>query len=114
MEKYLEHGDQVLASYRIPYYPNVTMGWDSSPRTIQSESWFPVTGFPIMNILGGNIPENFRLALEKTRDKLTALDGPSILNINCWNEWTEGTYLEPDQESGMAYLEAVKSVFGKA
>jgi len=22
--------------------------------------------------------------------------GPKILNINCWNEWTEGSYIEPN------------------
>ena len=38
--------------------------------------------------------------------------GPRILNINCWNEWTEGSYLEPDQHNGMKYLEAVRDVFG--
>jgi hypothetical protein len=34
-----------------------------------------------------------------------------ILNINCWNEWTEGSYLEPDTVNGMSYLEAIKDVF---
>jgi hypothetical protein len=38
-------------------------------------------------------------------------DGPRILNINCWNEWTEGSYLEPDTRNGTAFLEAVKDVF---
>ena len=31
-----------------------------------------------------------------------------VLNINCWNEWTEGSNLEPDKVHGMKYLEAVK------
>ncbi len=34
------------------------------------------------------------------------------ININCWNEWTEGSYLEPDEVHGMKYLEAVRDVFG--
>jgi hypothetical protein len=33
------------------------------------------------------------------------------MNINCWNEWTEGSYLEPDTKNKFGYLEAVKSVF---
>jgi hypothetical protein len=34
------------------------------------------------------------------------------MNINCWNEWTEGSYLEPDTTTGFKYLEAVRDVFG--
>jgi len=32
---------------------------------------------------------------------------------NCWNEWTEGSYLEPDTVNGLKYLEAVRAVFAK-
>jgi hypothetical protein len=47
-----------------------------------------------------------------TKDKiLSDPTGPRILNINCWNEWTEGSYLEPDTISGMKYLEAVREIF---
>jgi len=35
-------------------------------------------------------------------------------NINCWNEWTEGSYLEPDTVHGFQYLDAVKKVFGNS
>jgi len=111
-EGYFGHWDRMTREYAVPYFPNVTMGWDSSPRTIQSESWFPVTGYPNMNLILDNTPEKFRAALAQTRARLEQGSGPRILNINCWNEWTEGSYLEPDREHGLAYLQAVKAVFG--
>ncbi len=36
--------------------------------------------------------------------------GSRILNINCWNEWPEGSYLEPDTVYGYGYLEAIRDV----
>jgi hypothetical protein len=34
------------------------------------------------------------------------------ITINAWNEWSEGSYLEPDERHGMQKLAAVGSVFG--
>lgn len=111
-QRYFQHWDNMVASYDLPYFPNVTMGWDSSPRTIQSDVWAPV-GYPFTNMIGGNTPERFEAALQATKERLDQQGGPKILNINCWNEWTEGSYLEPDTVNGMAYLEAVRRVFGQ-
>lgn len=33
------------------------------------------------------------------------------MTINSWNEWTEGSYLEPDNVNGTGFLDAVKEVF---
>lgn len=112
-DKYLEHWDNAKRDYGVPYYPNVTMGWDPSPRTNQEKSWSGSNyGYPYTNTISNNTPANFKIALQMTRDILLSDPaGPRILNINCWNEWTEGSYLEPDTKNGMSYLEAVKSVF---
>jgi hypothetical protein len=113
-DRYMEHWDRVRQEYGVPYYPNVTMGWDSSPRTNQEKPWSSTAGYgyPYTNTIGNNTPENFKTALQMTRERLLAdPSGPRILNINCWNEWTEGSYLEPDTRHGMAYLEAVRDVF---
>jgi hypothetical protein len=37
---------------------------------------------------------------------------PKILTINSWNEWTEGSHLEPEMRYGMGYLDGIRDVFG--
>jgi lysophospholipase L1-like esterase len=111
-DRYLAYWEKAEKMFDVPYFPNVTMGWDSSPRTHQEDE-FGNFGYPFTFTIGGNTPERFRDALEKTKRRLMARpNGPRILNINCWNEWTEGSYLEPDRVHGMKYLEAVREVFG--
>ena len=110
---YFRYWDGAEKQFGVPYFPNVTMGWDSSPRADQRDE-FGNFGYPFTNTISGNTPERFREALEMTKRRLLERkDGPRILNINCWNEWTEGSYLEPDTVHGMKYLEAVKAVFGR-
>ncbi|HEC44132.1 MAG TPA: hypothetical protein ENI20_15015 [Bacteroides sp.] len=124
-DAYLEHYTSAVAEYKVPYYPTVVMGWDVTPRCDLASEWEAVSnpiltnlgsknvGYPYMNTIGNNTPDNFKAALQKTKEKLLSNpNGPRILNINCWNEWTEGSYLEPDIVNGMKYLEAVKDVFG--
>ncbi len=109
---YLKHWETITPAYGVPYFPNVTVGWDSSPRTNQDQPWDHSLGYPYTGIIVNNTPENFRKALQKTKEKLLADPaGPRVITINCWNEWTEGSCLEPEKQYGMKYLKAVKSVF---
>jgi len=106
------HWHAARREYSLPYHPNVTMGWDSSPRTVQSDV-FSNVGYPFMPMLAHNTPQHFQQALEQARQFLDESDPDArILTINAWNEWTEGSYLEPDTEHGLAYLEAIRHVFG--
>jgi hypothetical protein len=105
------HWRRADQEYGVPFHPNVTMGWDSSPRTVQSDV-YTNAGYPFGPVLAGNTPQRFRAALQQAKAFLDARDGgPKILSINAWNEWTEGSYLEPDTVHGMAYLEAIQEVF---
>ena len=109
---YFKYWEKAEKLFKVPFFPNVSMGWDPSPRCDQNDK-FDDSGYPFTNTVGNNTPENFRVALELTKQRLLANpNGPRILNINCWNEWTEGSYLEPDTVNGMKYLEAIRSVFG--
>jgi hypothetical protein len=88
------------------------MGWDSSPRTIQTDA-FENLGYPYVPVLGGNTPALFEQALRDARAHPDATPAAhNTLFLNAWNEWTGGSYLEPDTKTGCAYLEALKSVFG--
>ncbi len=98
--------------FRLPYFPNVTMGWDTSPRTVQSDKYEPI-GYQYMATVGGNTPAEFETALRRTKALAEEKSkGLNIVTINAWNEWTEGSYLEPDTVHGFGYLEAVGRVFG--
>ncbi|MGQ9731470.1 MAG: glycosyltransferase WbsX family protein [Candidatus Zipacnadales bacterium] len=107
---YMAYWEQTEKRFGLPYYPNVTVGWDSSPRTVQSEA-FSNLGYPFTPIMTGHTPDRFRESLQMVRDRLEETQGPHILNINAWNEWTEGSYLEPDTVYGLKYLEAIREIF---
>jgi len=97
--------------FKLPYFPNVTVGWDTSPRTVQSDVYENI-GYQYMATIDGNTPEEFETALRQTKEFLNkGCKRPKILTINSWNEWTEGSYLEPDTKYGMRYLEKIKTVF---
>ncbi len=92
--------DRIANEFTIPYYAHVSIGWDNSPRTAQSA------------VTKNNTPENFQKALEDA--KAFADNHPNqhpLITINSWNEWTETSYLQPDDVNGYGYLEAVKKVF---
>lgn len=95
----------------IPYYPNVTCGWDPSPRTGQTDKHADI-GYPFGRMLANNTPAEFEKALESVKRMLDESDlQTKMFTINAWNEWTEGSYLEPDTRDGYGKLEAVKKVF---
>jgi len=104
--------EELAAEFELPYYPNVTMGWDTSPRTVQSDVYENI-GYQYMPTISGNTPEAFADALTAAKEFASKQkDQARIVTINAWNEWTEGSYLEPDLIHGMQYLEAVRDVFG--
>ncbi len=88
--------------YDIPYYPHVSIGWDNNLRCHYYKR----------DITKNSSPENFAKALQAAKDYLDAHpERTPLVTINSWNEWTEGSYLEPDTVNGYGYLEAVKKVF---
>ncbi len=102
MEDIQKEWARIDDEYDIAYYPHVSIGWDNNLRFKEFKP----------GILKNNTPENFENALRKARAYLdNHPERTPLITINSWNEWTEGSYLQPDTINGYAYLEAVKKVF---
>jgi hypothetical protein len=92
-----------MAALGVPFFPHVARGWDGSPRNYRS------------GIVVGNTPDRFKKYLIEVKalvDKHP--ESRRTITINSWNEWVEGSYLEPDTETGTKYLDAIREVFGPA
>ena len=72
--------------------------WDNTARKGEKSTFFY-----------GATPEKFGKYMEKQVKKAKEIDSPFIF-INAWNEWGEGTYLEPDERNGLSYLEKIKEI----
>jgi hypothetical protein len=110
--QYESYRDQATAQFGRPYFPNVTVGWDSTPRSCQTDN-FRLSRYPYTSVVVNNSPQAFADALQSAKQFATKQlpRGRRLITINSWNEWTEGSYLEPDREHGTAYLEAIRKVF---
>ena len=101
MKDVVREWERLAALSPVPYYPHVSLGWDNNPR-------FKTR---LMGaIMTENTPENLEAAFRLARD--FALEhGAPLVTVNAWNEWTEGSYLLPDDLSGDGYLRASRKVF---
>lgn len=112
MDKYFEYAHKAAHEFKVPYYPNASMGWDSSPRTCISDI-ADNSSYPFTCNIGGNTPRAFGDGIWRAKE-LVLNEIPSrkeydrIITVNSWNEWTEGSYLEPDTVNQLTYLEALR------
>ena len=83
-EEYLQSLQKASAELSVPYYPNLSVGWDNNVR--------------FHKFIPGVVENN-------------VLRAP-LITVNSWNEWTETRYLQPDDLYGYGYLEAIRDVFG--
>lgn len=84
------------------YLPHVSLGWDNNPRHSILKP----------KILRDNTPDRIEAALRRAKE-FALSHGAPMITVNSWNEWTEGSYLLPDDRYGYGYLDAVKKVFLK-
>lgn len=110
-EDYLKIGEETLMKrdildsvLNVPYFPNVSIGWDDTPR-------FPAK--TKKDVMHRNVsPESFGAFLHKAKEYCDERpEQPKLITVFSWNEWVEGSYLLPDLRYGFSYLEQVKKQF---
>ena len=100
LKKAEEEWYKIDSKFDIPYYPHVSIGWDNSPRMEKSMR------------VRNNTPEEFEKGLRMAKKYVDSHPKQvPLITINSWNEWTETSYMEPDNVYGYGYLNAIKKVF---
>ena len=107
-ESYVEAIKKESENLKIPFHPNISVGWDNNVRF---NNFVP-------GVIVNNTPENFKNACEKIKmftdnSMIKGVMKAPFITVNSWNEWTETSYLLPDDLYGFGYLEAIKDVFGE-
>ena len=94
--------ERIGEDYKVPYFPHVSCGWDNNPRFYNFRP----------GVTTNNTPENVEKGFRMAKEYLDAHpELPPLVTVNSWNEWTETSYLEPDDLYGYGYLEAIRRVF---
>ena len=102
MKDVLKEWKRIEENYKIPYFPHISVGWDNNPRFKEFRA----------GIVKNNTPEAIQRAMQHAKEYVDAHpDQAPLITVNSWNEWTETSYLEPDDLYGYGYLEAIRNVF---
>jgi len=78
-------------------YPGAFVDWDNSPRRNQG-------AHVMFNTSVTKFKKYFTIQYAKAIEKYKA----DFLFVNAWNEWAEGTYLEPDKKNKYNYLISIR------
>lgn len=102
---YRKSWDWILANSALPYFVPVTSGWDARP-------WRPAGVIDTHDQSAGSVA-GFRTHLQAAKARLDAnpVKSKKTLMVCCWNEFGEGSYIEPTIQNGTQYLQQIKDVF---
>ena len=79
-------------------FPTILPQWDRTPRVASYMGVY-------VNATPDAFERHIRQALDVIKDKSPE---HQVLFLKSWNEWGEGNYVEPDQEFGHGWLDAIK------
>jgi hypothetical protein len=93
----------------IPFYPVVCAGWDATMRGAFKGVLRAQDGYPYSPVVTGVTPALFghfldcAIAFNSRRQPRK-----NVVFLHAWNEWTEGSVLEPSDKFGSALLDEVR------
>jgi len=88
-------------AHALPYIVPASPGWDSRPWSGNAAV-----------VRNNPTPDKFARMLNAAKQLIdTDSKIPKILMIEAWNEFGEGSYIEPTKKWGFSYLESIKKIF---
>ncbi len=104
-EVYREHWSWFMQRGELPYVVPMTSGWDKRPWGGSAD---PKRDGSVSTV--AQFTQHVKAGHDVIRRHPDKTLGLGVLC--CWNEFGEGSYVEPTKALGLQYLEAVKAVFG--
>ena len=98
VEGYEQVWQRMTAPGCLPYIVPVSPGWDSRP-------WYGAQAF----VRTGSTPEKFADMCRRARRHVDPR--LNMVLAECWNEFGEGSYIEPCEETGFGHLRAMRETF---
>lgn len=102
---YQEQWDWLLANAALPYMISMSSGWDKRPWGGSADP---------RRDLSVSTPDLFEQHLLAAKQRMDQYPDKSLRTavICCWNEFGEGSYIEPTKAFQLQYLERIRKVFG--
>lgn len=87
----------------LPLHKTAMLGWDNAAR--RDNNWTTFWGYSLKSFY-----QWLTLIIDDARNNFD--ESNRFVFINAWNEWAEGTYLEPDEKYGYANINTLsKALF---
>lgn len=87
-------------------WPGVTLDWDNSARRGREAT--VTVGYGL-----DRYRDWLRDAVRSVREDRSLASDEQFVFVNAWNEWAEGTYLEPDARHGFGALQATRDALAE-
>lgn len=102
---YRQNWNWLVSKSTLPYIVPMTSGWDKRPWGGSRDSSFDDSI---------STPAEFEAHLREAKALMDEFPNKTLKMgvVCCWNEFGEGSYIEPTKRGGKAYLEKIKDVFG--